>query len=209
MTNRATPALQADSSTPLGARILVVGSSCSGKTTVAAHLADRFGLDFVELDALSWKPGWVSASDEEFREKLAAATAGDCWVVAGAYHRFTYPVLWPRAETIIWLDFPLRVLTWRLLRRSWRRWRSKELLWGTNTERFWPQLKIWNKQDSLVAFTWGAHRGKNERYEAGMNAPEWSHIRWFRLRGQREIDAFLRQLDTPTGSAGTLRVRSR
>jgi hypothetical protein len=133
---------------------------------VAAHLADRFGLDFVELDALNWKPNWTPSTDAEFREKLAAATAGDRWAVAGAYHHITFPMLWPRAETVVWLDFPLPVLTWRLLRRSWRRWRSKEVLWGTNTERFWPQLKAWNKEDSLIAFTWSAHRGKIERYEA-------------------------------------------
>ena len=36
----------------LGRRIAVVGPMCSGKSTLAALLAERLGMPFVELDAL-------------------------------------------------------------------------------------------------------------------------------------------------------------
>ena len=149
------------------------------------------GVPFVELDALFWKPGWVESSDEEFMPKVAEATAGDGWVVAGGYHRQTTPVTWPRAETAVWLDFPRPLVAWRILRRSWVRWRRGDVLWGTNRERFWPQLKVWSEKDSLLAFTWRRYHPVRARYEAAMADPTYGHIRFVRLRSQREVDAWL------------------
>jgi chloramphenicol 3-O-phosphotransferase len=65
-----------------GRRIIVVGPSCAGKTTLAERLAELLGVPFVELDALYWKPGWEESSDEEFVPRVMEATAGDGWVVA-------------------------------------------------------------------------------------------------------------------------------
>ncbi|MCY3840156.1 MAG: hypothetical protein OXH09_16155 [Gammaproteobacteria bacterium] len=63
---------------------------------------------------------------------------------------------------MIWLDLPVPLLVWRVLRRSWRRWRTRKLLWGTNIERFWPQLALWRGDDSLVYWVVSAQRGKRE-----------------------------------------------
>ena len=52
--------------------------------------------------------------------------------MAGLYATFSQRVFWPRLQMAIWLDLPLPRLVWRVVARSWRRWRSKELLWGTN-----------------------------------------------------------------------------
>jgi len=186
-----------DGSRP-GRRVIVVGASCSGKSTLGHRLAALLDVPFVELDALYWQPGWVGSNEDEFREKIREATAGDGWVVAGGYHRHTEPLLWPRVETIVWLDLPLRTSTWRILKRSWRRSREKELLWGTNQEKFWPQLKFWDA-DSLVTFTWKNHRSRRRRYEAAMADPRWPHIKWVRLRRQRELDAWLRTAETGSG----------
>jgi adenylate kinase family enzyme len=48
------------------ARTVVIGTSCSGKTTFARDLARTLGLPHIELDALHWQPNWVSRSAEEF-----------------------------------------------------------------------------------------------------------------------------------------------
>lgn len=184
----------ADSSRRIGQRVVVVGSSCSGKSTVAARLAGLVGVPFVELDALFWKPNWVGSEDDEFREKIVEATAGDGWIVAGSYSRHAEPTIWPRAEAIVWLDFPLRTSLWRIVKRSWRRSRSNELLWGTNHEKFWPQLKLWD-DESLLTFTWKNHRLKRDRYRSMMADPSWSHLRWVPLRNQAELDAWLREVE--------------
>lgn len=181
---------------PLGKRIIVAGQSCSGKSTLGAQLAHLSGASFVELDALFWKPNWEESSDEEFQAKLRESTAGDSWVVAGNYYARTSSWLWERAETIIWLDFSWRSLAPRIVQRSWQRWRRDELLWGTNKERFWPQLKLWSPADSLIAFGWQGRKSFRERQLAAMTDPRWAHVRFVRLRSRREVNRFLALLET-------------
>ena len=68
-------------------RIAVIGTSGSGKTTVARELARRHGVPYVELDALNHGPGWTETPDEEFQRRVAAVTDGSGWVVDGNYER--------------------------------------------------------------------------------------------------------------------------
>lgn len=57
-------------------RIVVVGNTGSGKTTLAGQLATLLGVPHVELDALHWwEPNWVPPPVEEFRARVAAALA--------------------------------------------------------------------------------------------------------------------------------------
>ena len=77
----------------------------------------------------------------------------------------------------------------------WRNnWRSKELLWGTNYERFWPNLKVWNREDSLIWWIITQQRRKRQRMHAMMGDPAWSHITFIRLGSAAEIDAFGREV---------------
>src|SRR5688572_585686 len=136
----------------IGQRIHVIGNSGSGKSTLGAHLAGLLDIPFVELDALNWEPGWVGLNDAnpaELQRRIEDATRGPQWVVAGSYFRFSQTAFWDRLQTVIWLDLPMPQLLLRTLSRSWRRWRSKELLWGTNYESFWRQLMVWKKEESL------------------------------------------------------------
>lgn len=186
-----------------GERVIVVGDSGSGKSTLGSELAEALSMPFVELDALFWRPGWQEASDGEFRAAILAATAGERWVVAGNYQRHTVDTIWPRAETIVWLDTGLRVAVWRSLRRSWRRWRTRELLWGTNVERFWPQLKFWDERDSLVAYTLKNHRRRVRLLEDAMRDPRWAHVGFVRLKSSRETAAWLAAVRATASTAAT------
>ena len=62
-------------------RVVVVGSSCSGKTTLAKQIADEPGIQHIELDAIHWMPNWVQRPPEELRKLTAEAVAQDRWVV--------------------------------------------------------------------------------------------------------------------------------
>ena len=42
-------------------RLVVVGTSGSGKTTVAGQLALILGVPHIELDSLHWEPDWTEA----------------------------------------------------------------------------------------------------------------------------------------------------
>ena len=84
-------------------RLVVIGTTSSGKSTLAQCLATRLGLNFVELDALHWEPNWTEAPLEVFRARVSSAIQAPRWVVAGNYH-VVRDLVWPKAEAIIWLD---------------------------------------------------------------------------------------------------------
>ena len=158
----------------------MIGNSASGKSTLAKRLALVFDADFVELDALNWLPNWVGLNEtdpEELLRRFEEATRGETWVVAGSYTRFSKQAFWSRLDMVIWLDLPVYVLVWRVLRRSWIRWRSKELLWGTNIERFWPHLALWRGEDSLVYWILSAQRRKRKSMLETIADPSWQSIR--------------------------------
>lgn len=184
----------------LGRRLHVLGNSCSGKSTLAAQLAAALAVPVVELDALNWLPGWVGLNQtdpEEFVRRIRDATSADGWVIAGSYAGFTEQACWDRLQTVVWLDLPLPQLVARMLRRSWRRWRSRELLWGNNYESFWPQLAVWRKEESLLWWIVSQYRRKQRDTLARMTAREFVHIRFVRLRSSAEVAAFRARFGLP------------
>lgn len=114
-------------------RVHVVGTSGSGKTTVARAIADRLGIRHIELDAINWQPGWVSLPEDEFRDKVEEATAEGDWTIDGNY-KAVRDIIWDRVDTIVWLDIPFTPVFLRVLRRTIRRLVTREKLWNTNTE---------------------------------------------------------------------------
>ena len=52
-------------------RVLVMGSSGSGKSTFSRKLSEITGIPIVSLDALYWKPGWVASDNAEFGQRVA------------------------------------------------------------------------------------------------------------------------------------------
>jgi len=106
---------------------------------------------------------------------------------------------------VVWLDLPFPVILWRVVTRSWRRWRTQELLWGTNVERIWPHLKVWS-DDSLIHWAITTYRPRRRRMLAHMTDPRWAHIRFIRLTSVGEVDAFRRAVEEACAdaSSGTL-----
>jgi len=182
----------------LGRRIHVIGNSCSGKSTMARFLGEQLEIPVVELDALNWLPGWVglnATNPDELERLMREATKGEEWVVAGSYSAFCRRVFWDRLETMVWLDLPMMQLLARVLRRSWRRWRSKEILWGTNEESFWRQLMVWRKEDSLVWWIVTQHSRKRREMVAMQSDPRWAHLRFVRLGSSGEVRRFVAEIE--------------
>ena len=97
-------------------RIAVIGCSGSGKSTLARQLGESLGVPVVHLDCLFWKPGWVESPREEFAQRVRDVVSHDRWVLDGTY-RFTWHIVMPRVDTIVFLDFPRTICLWRVIAR--------------------------------------------------------------------------------------------
>lgn len=169
-------------------RINVVGTSASGKSTLAATLAALLVVPHVELDALHWEPNWTEASDEVLRQRVRGAIAGDGWVVDGNYAAVR-DLVWERAQAVVWLDLPLRTILWRYLRRTVRRVAGREELWGGSRERLRMHLL---SRDSLLWWILTTYRRRRAEYPRLLAArPDLVALR---LRSTRAADRWLAEL---------------
>ena len=155
-------------------KLVVVGTTSSGKSTLAEQIAQKIGADFIELDALNWGPDWTAAGDELLRTRAEEATRSPSWVVAGNYS-ITRPVTWPRAEAVIWLDYSLWVIFWRLTIRTFKRAITQEELWNGNRERFWWHFKLWS-DESLFYWLFKTYWRRKREYPQLFAMPEHSHL---------------------------------
>ena len=113
-------------------RIVIVGISGSGKTTVAARMARELGFPHIELDALHWEPDWTEAPPEVLRERVMKAAEGSNWVIDGNYG-MVRDIVWGRADTVLWLDY-FSLVYWRVVFRTLRGIFTGKELWNGNRE---------------------------------------------------------------------------
>jgi adenylate kinase family enzyme len=99
-------------------RILVIGPCGAGKSTLARELGTRLGVPVFHMDQLNWRSGWVESSKAEIVGRLATIIAAERWIVDGNYGGTLAPRV-ERADTIVYLDFPISLCVIRVLRRIW------------------------------------------------------------------------------------------
>lgn len=168
-------------------RIVVVGTTGSGKTTMASRLSDKLGIPHTELDALNWGPNWTIRPEEEFREAVEQATLGEAWVLDGNYSR-AREIVWPKADTIVWLDYSLPVVLWRLWWRTLRRGLQQQELWSGNRERLWTHFFT---RDSLFLWALQTYNRRRREYPELLAQPEYSHLNLVHLRSPKAAEAWL------------------
>ena len=166
-------------------RVAVVGTTGSGKTTLAARLALCLGLPHTELDALHWDADWTPSP--LFRERVAGALQAPRWVVDGNYG-VVRDIVWGRADTLVWLDYPFHVVMRQLTRRTSRRVLRQETLWNGNRERFWAQFA---SRDSIFLWALRTHWAKRRKYETLLADPRYAHLTLVRLHTPKEMRAWL------------------
>ena len=173
-------------STLVGQRIVVIGSTGTGKTTLAKQLALRLNYSHVELDSLYWDPNWQEAPTDVFIERVRQALQADCWVVDGQYNEVRHTV-WTRADTILWLDYALWLIMWRLFRRTIRRSLTREELWNGNRESFRTHFS----RHSLFLWALKSYERRRRDYLQFFQQPEHAHLRVFRLHSPKEAEDLL------------------
>jgi adenylate kinase family enzyme len=171
-------------------RVSVIGVTGAGKTTLAAALAAKLQAPHVELDALHWEPNWTMAELHVFRRRVASHIAADRWVIDGNYSKVR-DLVWGRADTVVWLDYPFAVTFARLLRRTFARVWSGQELWNGNRERFAEQFL---SRDSLLAWAIKTHPKYRATFPMLFADESYGHLRVVRLRRPREAQRWLSSL---------------
>jgi adenylate kinase family enzyme len=168
----------------VGRRVAVIASaSGNGKTAVGRQLVARLGVTFVELDSLVHGPGWVETPDDELRRRLAPVLASEGWVIDGAYLHKLGTLVLDAADTVVWLDLPMRVWAWRLLRRTSRRLVGRETLWNGNRESL--RAAFWGR-DSLFGYAVRSHRRARRTWPH-----ELARLPLVRLRSPADVEQWL------------------
>jgi adenylate kinase family enzyme len=167
-------------------RVVVVGTSGTGKTTVASRIAEAIDAPHIELDSLHWEPGWEEAPDDVFRARTSEATSGESWVADGNYGAVR-DILWSRADTVVWLDNPLRVAFLRVVLRTLRRIVTREELWNGNRE----GLSALVGPDSMPLWVLKTHRRRRREYPELFASPEYSRLTVVRLGSTDETERWL------------------
>lgn len=181
-------------------RVAVVGTTGSGKTTLARRLALALGTQHVEIDALYWGPGWTPTDAEVFRTRVAAATAGDAWVTDANYTTALERMHWRRAQTLVWLDYPIRIIYARLLRRTLGRAARRVELWNGNRESLRTGFL---SRESLFVWALKTHWKHRREWAAALRDPAFAHLRVVRLHRPGQTVAWVGAVEDAAGSVCT------
>jgi adenylate kinase family enzyme len=172
-------------------RVAVIGTCCSGKTTLAASIAAIRGCRHVELDAIHWLPDWVERPVDEFRELTAGAVADESWTVDGNYSR-ARDLVWARATHVVWLNYPFPVVLWRAIRRTLRRMLTREELYSGNRESF---RLVFLDRESILLQVVRSHWRRRREYRELCTSGSFPHIEFIELRHPRESRELLARLE--------------
>jgi adenylate kinase family enzyme len=174
-------------------RVSVVGTSCSGKTTLATRLAKALNSTYVELDALHWEPDWVEAPDPVFRARVDQALPADgSWVVDGNYS-MVRDLVWGRATAVVWLDYPFATVLWRALVRTTSRVITKQKLYSGNVESL---RQSFLSRDSILLWVIQTHSPNVRKYETLSRDPRYESLHFERCRRPTDAEALARRLES-------------
>lgn len=100
-------------------RILILGNSGSGKTTMARALQDEFGLAHLDLDAIAWaEPGERLPLAESVAALEAFVRSNASWVIEGSYASLARAAL-PFCTEFRFLNPGVEACVANCLRRPW------------------------------------------------------------------------------------------
>jgi adenylate kinase family enzyme len=174
-----------------------VGSCGSGKTTVAKRVARLLGTSSVHVDDYIWLPGWKLRERGQMLSLVEERLSGDDWVMEGNLGRDATR-LWriaDRADLLIWLDLPLRVTFWRLVRRCLRRSLLRQTCCNGNRETLRQNFL---SSKSILLYAWQTRRLRRVIY--GKLLRTRPHVR---LTSQEEVEGWLEALAIPLAGEGS------
>ena len=162
-------------------RIIIIGSSGGGKSTLARQLGDITGLPVIHLDKEHWNPGWVETPKDIWQEKVKELLKGEQWIIDGNYGG-TMKIRAEAADTIIYLDFNRFICLYRVIKRRLQ-----------NHGRTRPDMCEGCKEKidfEFLKWVW-TYPKKKPKVEKLLAILEGKNI--IVLRSKKEVDGFLKQ----------------
>ncbi len=175
-------------------RIAIVGNSGSGKSTMARAIAERTECEHIELDSIHHLPDWTPIDREEMRRIVSERIEADAWVVDGNYASMVQDLVFARADTVIWLDLPRRVVMPRIVRRTLGRMVTRRELWNGNRERFSNLFKT-DPMENIILWSWTQSGKYHRQYETAAADPGNAHLAWVRITSPRQQRRWLATLN--------------
>lgn len=166
-------------------RILVMGCSGGGRSTLSLKIASRFGLDYVSIDRdVLWLQGWVERGKDEQRAVIVSKVQGDRWIMDGT-NPSTFDIRLPRTDFVIWVRMPRLLCIWGAVSR-WVKWIGRtrpEMALGCKEKIDWEFLR----------FIWTFEEKFSPRVVAGL-AEHGADVPVFQLTSRRQMRALLELL---------------
>jgi adenylate kinase family enzyme len=169
-------------------RVLVAGISGAGKTTFAKALSEQIGQPYHELDAMFHGPNWQPIPT--FEVDVERVTRHPSWVFDSDGYPQVRNLMWQRADTVIWVDYPRHVVMRQVVSRSARRARRQERIFNDNVERF----RDWLDPGHPIPWAWAQYHRRRAEILTRMADPCHQHPRFVHLRGRDEAEQFLTRL---------------
>lgn len=94
-------------------KILIIGLSCSGKSTLAKYIGDSFSIDTYHLDDYYWESPWIKNDDFNINKIINKKD----WVIDGNYFQLEFNKRLITSDVIIYLNCPIYIRVYRMLNR--------------------------------------------------------------------------------------------
>ena len=163
-------------------RIVVIGTSCTGKTTFSSKLASSLNIEHIELDSIYWKENWQPTDDEIFVPKVKKRIDKDEWLVEGNY-KVVRDLVWSKATDIIWLNFPFHIVFFRCLSRTIKRIISKEKVYADNVETF---RKAFFSKDSIILWTVQTYKMRKRVYGNAFREKKYTNLTYHKVNNPKQ-----------------------
>jgi adenylate kinase family enzyme len=179
-------------------RIVVVGASCSGKTTLSRQLAAILSAPHVELDAFYWNPRWTPTPADTLRQRVEQALSASRWVCDGNYSGLQ-DLVWKRATAVVWLNYSFPRVFGRAMGRTASRLWTGEGVCNGNRETL--RLVLLSR-NSIIWWVIRSYRGRQRWCREQFGSLDHAHLRLIELRHPRETAALVAEIRRDTSSQG-------
>ena len=97
-------------------------------------------------------------------------------------------IVWARGTTIIWLNYPFRVVLWRALCRTVKRAATQEELFSGNRESF---RKSFFSRESIILWVIYSYRRLRRNYRRILDNGDYPHLRVIELRDPAQAEKLI------------------